>query len=76
MKHRSSKLKIVKEHYKSIINDLKRKLDEVCIRNNESISQVDINQTITFSEEESSYLDSEERGELEMKVEEVANLRN
>lgn len=72
------RLKSVKNHYKNIIDELKRKLEEVCIRNNESLSIADPNETITFSEEDSLVRDQNEEHNffLEMKVEEIENLKD
>ena len=77
MKKNSKRLKAVKEHYKSIIEELKRKLEELCIRHNETLEDINMNQTVTFSQEESiSFLEEESRGQLEVKVEEVTSLKN
>jgi hypothetical protein len=43
------RLEAVKNHYKTIIEELKNKLEEVCIRNNESLSLPNPNETISFS---------------------------
>lgn len=77
MKKNSKRLQAVKDHYKSIIEELKRKLEELCIRHNETFEDINLNQTVTFSQEESmSFLEEESKGQLEVKVEEVTNLKN